>query len=156
MKTPASLRNHPIHAMLVVFPIGLWIFSLACDIIYHAGTHNIFWKSVAFYAMAGGVVGALAAAIPGFIDYMSLVDSRTKKIATTHMVLNLVVVGLFLFNLGIRYNASPSGDMFGLVLSLIGIAAMFASGWLGGALVYEHGVGVAPRREDREIERRAA
>jgi len=142
--------------MLVVFPIGLWIFSLACDIIYHAGTHNIFWKSVAFYAMAGGVVGALAAAIPGFIDYMSLVDSRTKKIATTHMVLNLVVVGLFLFNLGIRYNASPSGDMFGLVLSLIGIAAMFASGWLGGALVYEHGVGVAPRREDREIERRAA
>jgi len=142
--------------MLIVFPIGLWIFSLVCDVIYHAGAHNPFWKAVAFYAMAGGIIGALLAAIPGFIDYLSLTDARTKKIATTHMVLNLIVVALFIFNLGIRYNASPAGDMFGLVLSLIGIAFMSVSGWLGGALVYEHRVGVNPRREDREIDRNAA
>ncbi len=156
MSSPASIRNHPIHPMLVVFPIALWVFSLVCDVVYHAGSHNLFWKSVAFYAMAGGIVGALLAAIPGFIDYLSLTDRKVRNIATTHMVLNLIVVLLFLFNLGFRYNASPSGDLFGLVLSLIGIGFMCVSGWLGGSLVYEHRVGVAPTREMREIERRAA
>src|SRR2546423_7721129 len=129
MNTPASVRTHPIHPMLIVFPIGLWIFSLVCDVIYHAGSHNLYWKSVAFYTMAGGIVGALLAAIPGFVDYLSLTDRRLKRIATTHMVLNLVVA-LFIFNLGVRYNASPSGEMFGLALSLIAIAFLLVSGWL--------------------------
>ena len=156
MSTPASVRNHPVHPMLVVFPIALWIFSLICDAIYHLGPHNMFWKGVAFYSMAGGIVGALLAAIPGFMDYMSLTDRRVKRIATTHMVLNIIVIALFLFNLGFRYNASPSGEVFGLVLSIIAISFMSVSGWLGGALVYEHHVGVSPRRDEREIERRAA
>src|SRR4051812_37393558 len=108
MNTPASIRSHPIHPMLIVFPIGLWIFSLVCDIAYHAGAHDVFWKTAAFYTMAGGIVGALLAAVPGFIDYLSLTDRQAKRIATTHMVLNLTVVAIFLFNLGIRYNAAPS------------------------------------------------
>jgi uncharacterized membrane protein len=156
MSTPASVHNHPVHPMLVVVPIALWIFSLVCDVIYHLGSHNVFWKAVAFYAIAGGIVGALFAAIPGFIDYMSLTDRRVKRIATTHMVLNLIVVVLFLFNLGFRYSPSPSGEVFGLVLSIIAISFMSVSGWLGGALVYEQHVGVSPRRGEREIERRAA
>ena len=45
--------------MLIVFPIGLWIFSLVCDFIYHAGSHNVFWKGVAFYTMLAGVIGVL-------------------------------------------------------------------------------------------------
>ncbi len=57
MSSPASIHNHPIHPMLVVFPIGLWVFSLACDFIYHAGAHNAFWKGVAFYSMLGGWLG---------------------------------------------------------------------------------------------------
>src|SRR6185436_16114636 len=142
MNTPASVRSHPLHPMLIAFPIGLWVFSLVCDVFYHAGTHNPVWKTVAFYTIAGGIAGALLAAIPGFIDYLSLTDHRLKKIATTHMVLNLIVVALFIFNLGIRYNASPTGDMFGLALSLVAIGLLSMSGWLGGALVFEHGVGV--------------
>jgi uncharacterized membrane protein len=142
--------------MLVALPIGLWIFSLVSDVMYHAGPQNIFWKNVAFYTMAGGIVGALLAAIPGFIDYLSLKDRRLKKIATTHMVLNLVVVALFIFNLGARYSASTAGDMFGLVLSVVGIAILAASGWLGGILVYEHRVGVSEPREERDTQRRVA
>jgi uncharacterized membrane protein len=156
MNTPASIRRHPIHPMLVVFPIGLWIASLACDVIYHAGSHNPFWKAVAFYAIAGGIAGALLAAIPGYIDYLSLTDRRLRKIATSHMVLNLIVVALFLFNLGVRYNASPGAEMFGVMLSIVAIAVLAVSGWLGGAMVYEHHVGVSPSREEREIDRRAA
>src|SRR5437016_746357 len=108
MSSPASIRSHPIHPMLIVFPIGLWVFSLVCDIVYHAGSHNEFWKAVAFYTMAGGIIGALLAAVPGFIDYLSLTDRRAKQIATTHMVLNLIIVVLFIFNLGVRYTPSPA------------------------------------------------
>src|SRR5437667_7944109 len=144
---PANIAKHPIHPMVVVFPIGLWVFSLVCDLIFLFVTHNPIWSQVAFYCIGGGIVGALLAAIPGFIDYLSLTDRRIKKIATTHMVLNLVVVALFLFNLGVRYNATADGDMFGMALSLIAIAFMSVSGWLGGALVYEHRVGVNPTRE---------
>ena len=132
MSSPASIRSHPIHPMLIVFPIGLWIFSLVCDVIYHAGSHNLFWKGVAFYTIVGGVVGALLAAIPGFIDYVSLTNRRVKRIATTHLILNLIVVALFPFNLG----------TFGVVLSIIATALLAVSGWLGGSLVYVHGVGV--------------
>jgi uncharacterized membrane protein len=156
MNTPASIRNHPIHPMLNVFPIALWVFSLVCDIIYHAGSHNPVWKDYAFYSIAGGVIGALLAAIPGFIDYLSLTDGDVKNVATTHMVLNLIVVAVFLFNLGIRYNPSPNAEVFGVVLSVVAVACLCLSGWFGGSLVYEHRVGVSPRREEREIERRAA
>lgn len=156
MRTPASLRSHPVHPMLIVFPIGLWVFSLVCDIIYHAGSYNPFWKDVAFYSMAGGVVGAVLAAIPGFIDYLSLTDPRIKRIATTHMVLNLIVTALFLFNLGLRYQAAATGDTFPIVLSLVALGLLSASGWLGGSMVYEHHVGVSPSRDQREIERRVA
>src|SRR6266850_5687257 len=144
MASPASIRSHPIHPMLVAFPIGLWTFSFICDIVYHLGSLNIFWKGVAFYTMLGGVLGALLAAVPGSIDYLSLRDRRVKQIATTHMVLNLIVVALFVFNLGIRLNRSPDLEGFGVILSIIGLSIMAVSGWLGGSLVYVHQVGVEP------------
>lgn len=151
MASPASIRSHPIHPMLIVFPIALWIFSLICDIAYHGFTHNAYWKGMAFYTMIGGLVGALLAAVPGFIDWLSLRDRRVKRIATTHMLLNLTVVALFVFNLGLRYNASPDTEMFSVVLSVVGIAILAVSGWLGGSLVYVHGVAVetsaTPRRD---------
>ena len=70
MRTPASIFQHPIHPMLIVFPIGLWIFSLACDLIRLAGGSSDAWATVAFYSMVGGLVGALCAAVPGFIDLL--------------------------------------------------------------------------------------
>ena len=156
MNTPASFRNHPIHPMLVAFPIALWIFSLVCDLFYYGGSQNAVWESVAFYSMAAGTIGALLAAIPGFIDYLSLVDRRVKRTATTHFILNLIIVALFIFNLGIRYSGTPSSGMLGLALSIVAVALLGVSGWLGGSLVYEHRVGVSTPREQREIERRAA
>ena len=161
MSTPASIRKHPIHPMLIVFPIALWVFSLVCDIVYHMGSHNVFWKGMAFYTMAGGALGAVFAAIPGFIDYLSITDPRAKRVATTHMVLNLIVVAVFIFNLGIRFNGAPEGELFGVMLSIVGIGLMSVSGWLGGSLVYEHGVGIdlpssRDSNEEREEERRRA
>src|SRR5690242_3036079 len=107
MRSRASFRNHPIHPMLIVFPIALWIFSLVCDIAYHAGSYNPFWKEMAFYSMLGGIVGALAAAVPGMIDFLAIRNRQAKQVATIHMILNLIVVVLFIFNLGMRFSTAP-------------------------------------------------
>ncbi|MGH9834655.1 MAG: DUF2231 domain-containing protein [Blastocatellia bacterium] len=60
----ASIGGHPIHPILVAFPIGLWVFSLVSDIVYFMGWGSAIWNDVAFYSMAGGIVGALLAAAP--------------------------------------------------------------------------------------------
>ncbi len=140
MASPANVADHPIHPMLVVFPIGLWVFSFVCDLIYYFGAGNTLWNDVAFRAMAGGIIGALLAAIPGFIDYLSL-TGRTRSIATVHMSLNLLLVVLFAVNLYVRSQgvAVESAPIF---LSLIGIIGLGISGWLGGSLVYVHATAV--------------
>jgi uncharacterized membrane protein len=147
MASPASIARHPIHPMLIVFPIGLWIFSLIADLIY-IGTDTAIWNDIAFYTMAGGIVGALLAAIPGLIDYISITNSRTKRIGTIHMVLNVLILGLFIFNLWARYN-----DLFStqlpVILSAIGVVMLAVSGWLGGEMVYVRGVGVEPEERIR-------
>jgi uncharacterized membrane protein len=152
MSSPASIGRHPIHPMLVVFPIGLWIFSFVCDLIHLFVSPNPIWSDVAFYCIGGGIVGALLAAIPGFIDYLSLTDTRTKKIATYHLVLNLVGVVLFAVNFGLRYTSR--GDSLPIILSAITLVGVGISGWLGGELVYVHGVGVDAAPTNRENIRR--
>ena len=63
MITPASFHKHPIHPILVSIPIGLWVFSLICDVVYHFGSHNTFWKGIAFYSIGAGIIGALPIAV---------------------------------------------------------------------------------------------
>ena len=141
MRTPASIAGHPIHAMLIVFPVGLLIFSLICDLISLRSSDPATWATVSFYTMCGGFIGALVAAVPGLIDLLSLTDARVKKIALTHMSINLVAVSLFAINIWMRANGSGNTGT-PLVLSAIAIAILAVSGWLGGAMVHEHGVGV--------------
>lgn len=151
MSSPASIARHPLHPMLVVFPIGLWIFSFVCDLIHLLVSPNPIWSDVAFYCIGGGIVGAFLAAVPGFIDYLSLTDSRTKKIATYHLVLNLVGVVLFALNFGLRYTGR--GDSLPIILSAVTLVGVGISGWLGGELVYVHGVGVETPSSKENIRR---
>ena len=72
MQTPARVAKHPIHPMLVAIPIGLWVFSLVCDIVHQFGAASENWQIVALYTMVGGIIGALVAAVPGFIDLLAL------------------------------------------------------------------------------------
>jgi uncharacterized membrane protein len=141
MSTPASVAKHPIHPMLVVVPMGLWIFSLAADFIgLAAGATR--WRDVAFYTMAGGVIGALIAAIPGLVDFFSIADAKVKKIALYHMVINLTIVALYAVNLYLRYGGADGA--LPIVLSVLGVALLAVAGWFGGELVYVHGMGVQP------------
>jgi uncharacterized membrane protein len=162
MRTPASIAGHPIHPMLVPLPIGLFVFSFICDLIYVFGSGNPNFAIVALYTMAGGIVGALAAAIFGFIDLMSL-PSEPRKTGLAHMTINLVVVVLYLINFWQRSDAPESPGGF-VGLSLVAIALLVVSGWLGGKMVYVYGVAVngvgekapvAEPRTMREPEQRA-
>ncbi|WP_354683017.1 DUF2231 domain-containing protein [Cupriavidus necator] len=138
MRTPASIAKHPIHPMLITIPIGLWVFSFACDLIRYFGGTSPDWAVVAFYSMVGGIVGALLAALPGLIDLISL-PSGIKRIALIHMGINLTVVALYVINAWLRIR---EGGAMPVLLSAVAIGLLVISGWLGGKMVHVHGVGV--------------
>jgi uncharacterized membrane protein len=140
MRTPANIAKHPIHPMLVPIPIGLWIFSLVCDLIHAGGSTNPAWPTVALYTMGGGIVGALIAALPGLIDLLSL-PPEPRKTAIVHMSINLTVVALYVINFWMRLGASGGGTV-PLWLSIVAIGLLVISGWLGGKMVYEYGIAV--------------
>jgi uncharacterized membrane protein len=139
MQTPASIAKHPIHPMLITLPIGLWIFSLICDSFYLFGNGAENWRIVACYTMAVGIIGALLATIPGFIDVPSL-PKGVKRIAITHMSMNLAIVVLYVINLWMcSQGVETTAPQW---LSLISVIALAFSGWLGGRMVHVHGVSI--------------
>ncbi|MGH7230836.1 MAG: DUF2231 domain-containing protein [Nitrospiraceae bacterium] len=149
MASPASFQKHPIHPMLIPFPIALWIFSLVCDLIYVMGWGGVVWNDMAFYTMAGG----LAAAIPGYLDYRSLTDPAVKKIGQWHMLINLSIVALFVINLWLRMESEPRA-VLPIILSATAIVMLGVFGWLGGHLVYVHGVAVEPQKATASLKER--
>src|SRR3954469_20233889 len=125
MRTPASIAGHPIHPMVVPIAIGLWIFSLVCDLIHMRAGADAVWATVASYTMGGGIVGALLAAVPGLIDLLSLPEGP-RKTALVHMSSNLTVVVLYVIKLWMR--ARNPGEPGGLMwLSLFAIALLVVS-----------------------------
>jgi uncharacterized membrane protein len=141
MRTPASFAGHPIHPMLVPLPIGLWIFSLICDLAFVLGAGATHWATVSFWTMLGGLIGAIFAAAPGIIDLLSL-SGAPKKIALTHMGLNVTIMVLYAMNFGMRlYGGAIAG--LPLAFSVVGILLLGISGWLGGHMVFVHRVGVS-------------
>ena len=146
MRTPAGIAGHPIHPMLVALPIGLWTFSLVCDLARVSGSSDPAWSTVAFYTMAGGIAGALLAALPGFVDLLSL-PPRPRKTAIAHMLINLTAVALYAVNLWLRWS-NPADLGLPFWLSLAGVGLLTVSGWLGGKMVYVWGVAVDPAAVD--------
>lgn len=142
MEGKAKAFGHPVHPMLVVFPLGLLATSLVFDLIRLGGGGEPF-SVAAFYMIAAGIVGGLAAAVFGLVDYLAIPSgTRAKAIGTFHGVLNVVVVGIFIFSWGIRYGDPTAANGGAVVLSAIGVLVAAVSGWLGGELVGRLGVGV--------------
>ena len=140
MRTPASIAKHPIHPMLVPIPIGCWILSFVCDLVFVLGAGATHWATVSFWAMLGGLIGAVAAAIPGVLDMLSL-RGAPRKLALTHMGLNITIVLLYAMNFGMRVNGGAIAGL-PLAFSIAAIALLGISGWLGGHMVYVHRVAV--------------
>lgn len=140
MASPASVKKHPLHPMLVAFPIGLWVFALVCDIVAATGATGP-WKTVALYSVAGGIVGAVLAAVPGLIDYFSIDEPAMRRIATFHFVVNVCALMVFAINLWSRL-ALPTTSVAPLILSVLGVVGVGIGGWLGGEMVYVKGMAV--------------
>lgn len=141
MRTPAQIAGHPVHPMLVALPIGMWVFSIVADFIALRSGSPDTWHAAALYTMIGGIIGGLAAAVPGLIDLLSLRDDAIKGTAIKHMALNLTIVTLYIVNAWTRLQGAVSPNV-SLWLSIIAIALLLVSGWLGGKMVYEAGVAV--------------
>ncbi|HYY93995.1 MAG TPA: DUF2231 domain-containing protein [Pyrinomonadaceae bacterium] len=157
MASPASMGRHPVHPMLIPFPIALWIFSLVADVIY-LWRGNLVWRDyVAFYTLLGGIIGAAAAAVPGFIDWLSIKDREVKKLADWHARLNVIALLIFIADFYLRTTGGArwvGGSLtIPLLLSVLGIILITISGWLGGEMVYVHGVAVEPQRDAAQEER---
>ena len=147
MRTPASIAGHPIHPMLVPIAIGGFLLSAAADVACLVTGRADPWNAFALYTMVGGIVGALVAALPGVVDLLSL-PPGPRKIAVTHMTINLIVVALYICNAWLRWGANEDLQV-PMLLSAAAILLLLISGWLGGKMVYEHGVGVAMAHDPR-------
>ena len=153
MASPASIGGHPIHPMIIPFPIALWVFSFIADLVY-LWRGNPVWKDwIAFYALLGGIIMAAVAAVPGLIDWLSLKDPKVVKIANWHARLNVIALLIFAGSFYLR--TTGGADLVGgshtvpFVLSLVGVILITISGWLGGEMVFKHGVAVEAQPGDR-------
>jgi len=149
----AGRYGHPIHPILVTVPIGAWVASVIFDIVALASSdEEATFAEGAYWLIGIGIIGALLAAVFGLIDLAGIArGTKAFKTGLMHMAINLIVVGVFVIDFIIRatgdYEEATAG---GLVLSLIGLALLGASGYLGGQLAYSYGVRVVDEQTQAE------
>ena len=156
MASPASMGKHPIHPIIIPFPIALWIFSLVADVIYLWRGNTVWRDYIAFYTLLGGIIGAAVAAVPGLVDWLSITDREVKKLADWHARLNVIALVIFVADFYLRTTGGArllgGSPTIPLLLSVLGVVLITISGWLGGEMVYVHGVAVEPQRGPERAE----
>lgn len=151
MLTPMSVGGHPIHPILVSFPIVLWISSLVCDVIWLSG-HDPLWAQVAYISMWGGMIMVIWAAVPGLLDMLAInPDSKIKRMAYAHMTMNLTLIAVYGINLWWRSQLAQP-QVGPVILSLISVCALAISAWIGGEMVHREGVGVVAVHNNSELD----
>jgi uncharacterized membrane protein len=145
MESRAKLLGHAIHPMLIVFPLGLLSTALIFDILYYP-TDNDALGTAAFFMIAAGIIGGLAAAAFGLWDWLQIPEgTRAKQIGLVHGGGNVAVVLLFLISWLLRLRTeNHAANPFGFVLEIIAVGTALVAAWLGGELVQQLGVGVNP------------
>jgi uncharacterized membrane protein len=151
MQSKASIGGHPIHPMLIPFPLALWTTSFIVDLLFYF-TRQPTLLVIAKFMLAAGCLAAVAAAVAGFIDWLAIKDAEVKKVANWHARLNVIALIVFAVSLFLRMGSYS--ELVGrrltipFLLSLLGVILIAISGWLGGELVFKYGVG-----QTREPER---
>src|SRR3954463_2995593 len=121
MESRAKLAGHPIHQMLIVFPLGLLGMAVIFDIIYLV-SKNSRWTEAAYYNIGAGIISGLLAAVFGFVDWYAIPrGTRAKRIGLLHGVGNVVVVGLFAVSWLLRRPSYATPPQGAIVLGLIGL-----------------------------------
>jgi nitrite reductase/ring-hydroxylating ferredoxin subunit/uncharacterized membrane protein len=148
MRSRASIKGHPVHAILVSFPIALLSSTLLLDVIAFFSNEQSF-APAAVYTGAGGIIFALLAAIPGIIDYRYSVppDSSAKKRATRHGLTNTVMVLIFSLALYLKLKTEAGLPVI-IALETIGTILIGIAGWMGGTLMVRNQIGIDHRYAD--------
>jgi uncharacterized membrane protein len=141
VRSTAQIAGHPIHPMLVPFPIACFLGALITDVAYWRSA-QMMWADFSAWLLAIGLVMGGLAAVAGLIDFLGNRLIRTQAPAWPHMLGNIVVLLLALLNSFVHTrDAWTSVVPLGMTLSSITVLVMLATGWLGWAMVYRHGVG---------------
>jgi nitrite reductase/ring-hydroxylating ferredoxin subunit/uncharacterized membrane protein len=149
--------RHPLHPAFVHFPIGFFLFSLVLDIASYVWDTVSDLPRAALYAIGIGAAAGLLAAITGLVDRSDIrLDHPARRTANIHMTLNLTAITLFGMNLFLRAGQAelPQTPLTYLLLSLAGVGIILVSGYLGGTMVYDDGIGVGRHRRDTRTPRR--
>jgi uncharacterized membrane protein len=142
MESRVKLFGHPVHPMLIVFPLGLLGTAVIFDIIYLIW-HNPSWTEAAYRMIIAGVIGGLLAAVPGTLDWLAIPSAtRAKRIGLWHGLGNVLIVVLFIISWALRHANPAAPPTAALVLGFIGLGLALITGWLGGELVDHLGIGV--------------
>ena len=138
----ASLFHHPIHPMLVPFPIAFLIGALASDLAFWAAG-DPFWARASLWLIGAGFVMGALAAVAGLTDFLTIRRARQGLAGWVHFLGNAAVLILALINFVLRIG-DPAGAALpkGLVLSLIIAGLLGVTGWMGGELAYRRKIGV--------------
>lgn len=142
MKSKANIKGHPLHPILVPFPIAFFIGTLLFDLLGMVQDDEGFWRT-GLYLEIAGIISALLAALPGVVDYLFTVppESSAKKRAMTHGLINISMVIVFSVTYFYRKgNNTSAGVIIGL--ETVGVILLFIAGWMGGTLVYRNQIGV--------------
>jgi uncharacterized membrane protein len=160
MYSKVKIAGHPVHPMLVGFPVALYAAALVCFAARELGA-GPFWFRTALYANVAGVVMAAVAAVPGLIDWLFGIPAGTpaKRTGLAHMLLNVAALLVFGINAyvqwGQRLALQPDARM-PLALCALGMVLTLAAGFLGWKLVQTHHVGVDLTPEQERLEPRAS
>ena len=143
MESKAKLLGHPIHQMLIVFPLGLLVMAFIFDLI-HMVTGNADLTVASYWMIAAGVVSGLVAAVFGVIDFVAIPNgTRAKRVGLWHGAGNVVLVALFAVSWLMRSgNIAYAPDTIAIALAAVAVLLGSVTGWLGGELVDRLGVGV--------------
>ena len=137
--------GHPVHPILVAFPIALLVLTPLWDGLAFFGIANL--AAVGYFTELAGLVGGGLAAVTGLADFMGLKEPSPEltKTALSHAGFAVATLGLFVIAFAFRGGESGEPKLFVLGLELLGAFGLGVTGWLGGHLVFGHGVGVDER-----------
>ena len=143
-QSTANIGGHPIHPMLVPFPIVCFIGALVTDIVF-LNNHDAGWATASRYLLGIGIVMGLLAAVAGLTDFMGSERIRSMGDAVKHMLANVTAVVLSIVNFFVRLGNDSAISGIGIILSAVVVLILIYSGWKGGDLVFRHGIGVDDR-----------
>ncbi|UYN95538.1 MAG: DUF2231 domain-containing protein [Enhydrobacter sp.] len=148
VSSAVAVAGHPIHAMLVHFPIALTVVTLGCDLLFWFGG-DVFWARAALWASGAAFWTGLLASLVGLAELLLVPGIRARTPSWTHGVVAVMLLAVLAANWGARQWGDESQILpWGLFLSCLGVLNVSFAGWHGGKLVFDHGIGLMVSSKD--------